>query len=373
MAAVSAVLGLLAALAILCLAPTPAIKVDGAQMHLRDGTGRSVGAALEVSSPNPAGQLMATAALPDVPAYRYDSVTFRVSGLDGATSPAVFWISRANPKAAHARPLSPEEVRAGRAALASDDRWRGDMMTFGLVAQGPLREPLRIDELQLQPGQIAWDATLAALWRNWTHVENWGGGSVNFHVGGLRNERRLTPVLFVALWGACALISFLLVRKLFLGRGGESSWATPLLVVLLAGGALLDARWQVDLLERARMTLAGGGQPPDKAEKLALEEMRARITDPQARLIVVTQDAVSYQTHRARYHLLPVRTSYGVERLPAAAQVRPGDYLLLLSYRDTIRYEAIAGVLATPETTLRVELLARSPAAGALFRILGGS
>jgi hypothetical protein len=58
-----------------------------------------------------------------------------------------------------------------------------------------------------------------------------------------------------------------------------------------------------------------------------------------------------------------------MDRLPTAAQARPGDYLLLLSYRGEIRYDAAAGVLATPQTTLGVELIARSPVAGALFRI----
>jgi hypothetical protein len=367
--AASALLGLALALLLLGLAPTPSTQLTGAQFQVREGAGKVVGDALEVSGLAPNGQIVLVAALPDIPAYRYASVAFRASGLEGTQSAAVFWISRAAPKDAHPRALTPDAIRAGRVVLAGDERWRGDMITLGFVAQGPMRGPIRLEAVELQPGSIGWDEAMGVVLRNWSHLEGWGGGSVNFHVGALRSERRLTPVVLVALWVACALVVFAGAAKLFLPAPARPSWPLALLVALLAGVAVLDLRWQFELMHRAGQTLKADGRPPDSDAQRALGELRSHITDPKARVIVVSDDPVGYDTHRARYHLLPVRTSFGMDRLPTAAQARPGDYLLLLSYRGEIRYDAAAGVLATPQTTLGVELIARSPVAGALFRI----
>ena len=103
--AASALLGLALALLLLGLAPTPSTQLTGAQFQVREGAGKVAGDALEVTGLAPSGQIVLVAALPDIPAYRYASVAFRASGLEGTRSAAVFWISRAAPKDAHPKAL----------------------------------------------------------------------------------------------------------------------------------------------------------------------------------------------------------------------------------------------------------------------------
>lgn len=368
----SALIGLMLAVGALLLSPTADLRVEGSQFQIREGGGRVVGSALELTGPGPNGQVMALVGLADIPAYRYGSVSLQVSGLEGASAPAVFWIARTAPKDAHPRPLSEAEVRSGQIALTADERWRGDMMAFGLVARGPLQGPIRLQSVEFVPAALGWEQVLSVMGRNWAHLEGWSGGSVNFHVGALRNERWLTPVVMAALWAAFALGALLVLGVLVTRRLRWRHWSLSLLLAWLGGWLLLDLRWQAELVNRARQTLAAEGAAPDVAQQRALVSMREKITEPNARVIVVSDDVVSYATHRARYHLLPLRSSFGVERLPRGDQVRPGDYLLLISYRGPIRFDSAAGLLTTGESTLRVELLARTPEAGALFRIISG-
>ncbi|MEN9417843.1 MAG: hypothetical protein RI988_1463 [Pseudomonadota bacterium] len=366
---ISAAIGLLLALLGLCVFPTPSVRLEGSQFQLREGSGKTVGAALEVAAASANGQVVAVSGVPELPAYRYRSVRFRATGLESSIQPAVFWIAGSAPRDAHARPLSAAEIQAGEAVLSSDDRWRGDIISFGVVTQGRLASPLRLEMVELLPAPLAWDETLALLVRNWTHLDSWSGGSVNFYVGALRSERRLTPVVMMAAWASLTLVVFALGQAVSRGRLTTRDWAPAAAATLLAGMFLLDLRWQADAAFRATRTLGSAEDVPDSSARRALEGFRALITEPRARVLVVTDDAGSYATQRARYHILPLRASYGMTRLPMPTESQPGDYLLLLSYKGPIRFDAANGLLITPERSLPVDLLARSPDAGALFRI----
>jgi len=341
------------------------LRFDSTRFQIASGQGLLTQNGFEITAAAPeTNQAMVVVSLDQpVEAEDFPNVSFKVPGLDQAVGAGMFWITAVEPTKGHPMPLTMEQVRSGRVSLETAPEWRGKILRIGFVVQGPWSAPVTFRELGVLPREVAF-SELAARWaRQWTHWTPWDGRAINFYMGAELTERQITPVVFTALWVLWAALIF------FAWRGEQLR--TTLAVLVLGGWALLDTRWQIDLWQRHGRELDEAVFLEDQRRQMMLSELKARQFDsrPDARIFIISADPTGYAAYRTRYHLAAANTSFGLDRLPSAAERREGDYLIVFGLRDRLEYSRSSGILESSSERISADLIANAPEIGGVFRV----
>lgn len=279
---------------------------------------------------------------------------------------ALLWVRKTDPDTIHEQRLNEQDGYPQPTLLDRSPDWRGEIVWVALGVKRAPEVPVVVRRVRLEP--LTMRAVLADLWRGWLHFSPWDGRSINVSFGG-REEQRL--FLLPLAFGAAALaIAMLAVharrRRIALPR----AW---LIVPIIASWLLVDARWQVHLVQQARATRALYAglslderhmRMDDAALYRFIEDNRGKLPDTPAR-VFATSD-LDYFRLRAGYHLYPHNVLAFDWADPAI--LRPGDYLLLFQKAD-VRFDVTHGVLIWPgDRRVAVEALAVNPGQG-LFRV----
>lgn len=356
------------------LAPT--LEMTAADLHLVVGTGERSATGLQVNAPGSKGIAMVQAAIRQLDAARYARASWQIDGRGAGQELRLVWAAAEDPRSTRERILTPEQVEGGSLDLTEETGWKGRIIAIGLVLKGTSAEPVLIRRLALHPGPASPAMVIRAIADAWAHSDGWSGRSINFDKtsagGGL-----LSPVQMAALWVGIALVLYGLLNPPW--KGARSP--LPYALALLIGWVAVDVRWQWDLGQRLAQTrslfsgldeqerqLAG----PDREFYPLLQDLRRHLTQPQARLLVVSAQPNTYLTNRIRYHLAPHNVYPDLTRLPGIRQTKPGDYLLLLGRLDEIRFDPDSKMLKSDRRSLPAKPVFSAPRLGALFQIEGG-
>jgi hypothetical protein len=354
------------------LSTEPSARFEGVSFQLLSGEGGFGQGGLELRQVGPNGQGIMGVRIRNLPAEKFGEISFSMLGLENAQGAGVYWHRKSDPGVSHARALSIDEVRNGRARLDVDPQWVGEIQTFGFIVQGPIKSAVVLRSLGFVPDNAAVSEVFSRLVQNWTSVTDWGGGSVNFYIGAERDERRLTPVAFGLTWLFSGLLIFLILRRM----GWVNDDELPVTAVAVAGflvvWAALDLRWQVDLWQRHFVPTDDALVAADERRAKLWAEVRPRLFNAQSRVFIVSDDPSGYLAYRTRYHLGATRSSFGMLRLPNVAERRAGDLILILGSREPLQVDRSKNLLFSPSESVPATLVFNSPELGTVFRVLGG-
>jgi hypothetical protein len=225
--------------------------------------------------------------------------------------------------------------------------------------------------MPLTTGQL-----LRQMVEDWTMFEDWSQRSINYTAGAPLNALVSTTVLMAALWVGFSAVLYAMFRPPRRAPGELMPYAA----LFLLGWLALDLRWQWDLGQRLERTAESFAGKDETARRLAaldgelyrfLLEVRRRLPEQPARLLIVSTDPGGFLAGRARYHLLPHNGYAGFARLPHPGEARPGDYVLILEPLNGVRYDHERQLLESAGVQLPAERL-YAAASGALFRVKGG-
>ncbi len=355
-------------------AVAPPLILTGAEWRLTQGQGEATAAGLSIRQPGPQGWVVAQGSARMMQAKLYRRLFWQVDGLAPDRELRLVWTTQAEPRTPRERVLPLAGPDGGALDLSAEPHWQGRIAMIGLMARGPLPQPLIIRRLELQPARL----TVAELWRraveDWTSFEDWSQRSINY-TSGAPLDALFPPVLIVALWIGFSAALY----ALFVPPRWRLSGLSPYAALFLLGWLTLDLRWQWDLTQRLERTRERFADKDGVERRLAdldgplyrfLGEVRQRLPEKPARLFIISNDPQGFWAGRARYHLLPHNGYAGLSQLPPASQARPGDYVLILSPLAAVAYNTAQRVLEGGKQRLPAELLYAAPV-GALFRVGG--
>jgi hypothetical protein len=265
---------------------------------------------------------------------------------------------------------------SGDLRLGGHPGWRGDLAVVGLLVRGPLPGPVVLRSLDLVPERLDGAELLPRLWKEWSAFEGWNVRSINFTAGGKRNGL-FPPTLAASIWVTlAALIHVGLARTRRRPPSGVS-----LVAIFLAGWAVLDLRWQVDLARQLRLThdqYAGkSGEEKrltaaDRPLYLFAKAVTRHLDAAPSRVFLVSEDLFGeryFRRVRTHYFLLPHNVSSLWTAVPQASQTRTGDYVLVMRPCGNVTFDPERGLLRTGDLPgLPVEPLLEEHE-GLLFRV----
>lgn len=351
------------------------LRVTGVQWQVAAGQGGPTAAGLEIRRPDARGWAAVQGSARMVRANLYRRLSWQVDGLAPGRELRLIWTTQAEPRIVRERALPPAGPNGGILDLSDEPHWQGRIALIGLTTYGPLPQPLVIRRLELQPARLSSAELLRRAVEDWTSFEDWSQRSINYTSGAPR-DALFPPVLIVALWVGFSAACYALLT---LPRWrAEGQW--PYAALFLLGWLALDGRWQWDLnqrLEQTRTRFAGKTEVERRLADLDgefyrfLSEVRQRLPESPARLLIISNDPGGFWAGRARYHLLPHNGYAGLAHLPYPNQAYPGDYVLMLAPLPGVTYHAEQQVLESGAQRLPVEPLYTTQA-GSLFRVRGG-
>ncbi|MBK1722427.1 hypothetical protein [Thiocystis violacea] len=352
-----------------------AIELSGDALQLVQGVGDETKDGLRITAPGANGMVMVQGAIRPFQAGDYARLRWQLSGLSAEQEVRFVWATETS----GGRPddlVIPQGARAeGAVDLTAVERWRGRVVACGLVVVGTVKAPLILSRIELQPraptiGQIA-----QAIWRDWTRDAGWTGRSINFEYAGADGAhvpRVLQALLWVLASGGLYLLLSLSAR--------DGRHPVPYVAIALIGWLSLDLGWQWSLLQRLATTkvlYAGLGQDerqeagPDRSFYPFLREIRQRIEPTTARLFIVTSDPNGYAAGRVRYHLFP-SNSLAVPSIDPGSGVRAGDYILMMSPEDRVRFDQAGQALVVDGYRVSATRELSNASLGGLFRVIDG-
>ena len=108
---------------------------------------------------------------------------------------------------------------------------------------------------------------------------------------------------------------------------------------------------------------------PDSALVQFMSGVRQRITSPDARVFVASQD--DYTGMRGSYYLYPLNVFWQRSRseLPAVRYIHSGDYIVLIN-PTAIRFDSQKSALLTPDREQILVKLLGGGGVGSLYRVI---
>jgi hypothetical protein len=250
------------------------------------------------------------------------------------------WIRADQPGRTHDQivPLD-RERRPEPAMLDRNPDWKGEIALVALGIKGAMQAPWTLRSVRIEP--VGTTAVVSDIVRGWRAFEGWDGRSINVLFGGREEQRAWLPALAFAASLAAALAMLVVAR-----RRGRRATTIALVAPFIAGWLVLDLRWQANLVEQARATIAQFGGRDWEARHLAMEDADlfkfvqsavAKMPSEPQRVFVGSD--FEYFRRRAGYHLYPhnvLAYSWG-----EAFQLKPGEYLLLYQKHD-VKFDGAA-------------------------------
>lgn len=298
----------------------------------------------------------------------YPMLRLALSGVHPDLETELYWTTADEPRELNYLPLARGDEAVTWHRLAGREQWQGRIVELGIVVYG-LRDggPMRLESVRLQP---ATRAVLARLtWQHWHEFQTWRQGAPNYYRG-VPEHAPLRPVPVAAAWllGSVAV----LVVAARIRRWRTKRLLPAAIVAALVPWLALDLLWQNRLADQVEVTRATFGGL-DQAEKRDREmdatlrrqiaEIRAALAPLRGKRLFLVHDSTRHDFHRlrAQYHLLPLNVYNFGHDLPDPADVRAGDYLLVLDETDRVRFDAEHGMLRDAETALPARVVARQP------------
>ncbi len=354
----------------------PPVVIASEQLQLVSGQGAKTAVGLEIRQPGPQGLAVIQAGTRGVRADRYRQFSWQISGLEPGTELRLVWETFAEPGVARQRLLPSTGADGGMLDLSAEPHWQDRIGGIGLLVRGPLAKPLLVRGLELRAPPLTTAQLLRQMVQDWTTFESWSQRSINF-TAGAPLDALFPPVVTVALWiGFSALLYALFTLPQRWSNHGVMPYAT----LFLLGWLALDVRWQWDLGQRLAQTMNSFAGKDETARRLAaldgdfyrfLLDIRQRLPQQPARVLIVSTQPSGFLAGRARYHLLPHNSYAGLAQLPDQNQARAGDYVLVLAPLNQVRYDRERQLLERGGVQLPAEML-HVAEAGALFRVRGG-
>lgn len=352
--------------------PAATAKVFGpADFTLTRGTGGSAPGALVITGLDETGTALVTANS-DLRSSDYPVIAWSGTSFSDLTDVRFLWRSDYAPGKLNSASV---RVSAGRLLpleMAKNPAWVGKISGVALAIRGPLAAPVQIGGMTAKTGGVREQAGDRV--REWLTFERWSGSSINTLTGGAEVQELPLPILLtvavVIAAGAWVLLAW---RR-------QRLEAVPVVLALLfvVAWLSLDALWTLNLSRQVAETRAQFGGKDWRDQHLAsddgalfgfIERARAKMPATPTRVFVVAD--ATYFRGRAAYHLYPHNVFFDptANTLPAAANLRPGDFLVVYQRRGVqynpeekrLRWDGGAGMAA--------EALLVEPG-GALFRIL---
>ena len=351
------------------------VVLTGASLQLASGQGAPTAAGLEIRQPGPQELTVVRGAVRRVQATLYRRLSWQVSGLQPEHEVRLVWATLDDPRTTRERVLPPDSADGGVLDLSSEPGWQGRIIAIGLVVRGPLAQPLVVRGLELRPMPLTTGQLLRQMVEDWTTFEDWSQRSINYIAGAPANAL-FPPVLMTALWIGFSAALY----ALFQPPRRAPGVLLPYAALFLLGWLALDLRWQWDLGQRLARTAESFAGKDETGRRLAaldgelyrfLLEVRQRLPEKPARLLIVSTDPGGFLAGRARYHLLPHNGYAGLGRLPHPGEAHAGDYVLMLTPLNDVRYDHERQLLESAGVQLPAEML-YAAASGALFRVKEG-
>lgn len=347
-------------------------RLEGAKLRVR-GAGRVEGDRVVIAAPGPDGNALAATNLePPLDARNFRYVTVRASGPWPSGGVSFAWRTKGDEAKVHRIELSPAGGRIQPAVLGSIDGWSGVVTGIGVIVRGDLAGPFSVESIELRPSS-GW-VTIEGILADWVEFEPWDGGSIHFMAGGNPALRHPLPLfLGVSFVGAIAL--YLLVIIL----GHTRFDARVALAIALLGWAVIDARWQLNLLKQLDITRWQYAGKSWEEKRLAAEdgrlfafmrEAKEKIGAAPAHVFVFADE--EFDRVRGAYHLYPRNVTVQPKRqsLLPAATFKAGDVLVVYRKRG-VEYSPADKTLRWEGTqAVKAEMIHFS-AGSAVFRVTG--
>jgi hypothetical protein len=352
----------------------PPVVLTGAHLQLISGQGAPTPDGLEIHQSGPQGLVVVQGSARGLQAMLYRRLFWQVDGLEATASVRLIWATLDDPGTTRERELPPAGSAGGELDLSAEPGWQGRIIAIGLVVRGPLARPLRVRRLELRPTPLTAGELLDRMATDWVTFEGWSQRSINYTASAPLGSL-FPPVLWVALWIGFSGLLYALYQPPRRMPGA----LTPYAALFLMGWLALDVRWQWDLGQRlARTAETFAGKDETGRRRAALDgdlyqfilDVRQKLPQQPARILIVSVDPAGFWAGRARYHLLPHNGYAGFARLPGATQARPGDYVLILAPLSGIHYDHERRILESEGARLPVTIV-HSAAEGLLFQVRG--
>ncbi len=313
-------------------------------------------------------QVVMMALVPRFPTKLYEAVSWKAKGFTEASGGALLWITTQGGNRVFVRRLTLPDVREGRINIGGHPDWSGDVDRVGLLIQGPWQGPVTFESIQIEPRprSPSMEESLALAGRIWSSLEGWQGGSINF-LGVTGRGERFTPTVTVALWCLFAAGFF----WVFSGSLPRQARVGSVAAIFLMGWWVLDARWQLTLLQNIEDARAAPEQITNVDANLALSAVKEVLPGKSERIFVISNDPNAFDALRARYLLAPHRVFVGFRSLSELSMLREGDRILVISTPERLQFDTGNQLLMAGETRLKAELISSNVAYGSLFRYLG--
>ena len=329
--------------------PAAAVKTwSPRELSVVKGAGEIVDGALRVGRTDGEGQALVVAT-GEFRARDFAAIEWDVAGATALTDFRLVWRSDYAPQKLIAIPIRVDSNRLLPVDVTNQPDWLGRITFLGLLARGPLPEPLRVRAVSAKPmGALG---VLGDRVREWMTFERWTGTSINVVSGGGDTQLLPLPLLLAGATVLTGIVVWIVLR--IRRRPGAAELAGWLAAMFVASWFVLDARWMWNLARQSRETVALYGNKDWREKHLVgedaplfafIEKVRASLPAQPARVIVAADE--NYFRNRAAYHLFPHRVQYDPlgNVLPGPAQLRPGDWMVVYQRRG-VAYDPKAGLL----------------------------
>jgi hypothetical protein len=255
----------------------------------------------------------------------------------------LLWRSDYTPGKVSSIGLTVESGRVMPVLVSGNGEWIGTIRGLALAIRYAGAETIRVR------GVVAKPSTMAGIVKDrmgeWLAFEGWSGTSINSVTGGADIQDLPLPLLLAA--GsllACGCVALLAWRR---GVAPRHAVAIAFGGTLLAGWAILDARWTFNLARQVGVTAELFAGKTSEQKHLASEDgplyqfiERARAVMPATPVRVFVVAEAHYFRGRAAFHLYPHNVYFDPyhDWLPAAGMLRPGDWVVVYKRRG-VQYD----------------------------------
>lgn len=303
--------------------------------QLAAGSGDLTEQGFAVTRPGPRGQTLVLIELPDrLQTARFSRVEVRaVDRLPSSLT--LVWSASESFRQTGSQAIERVDEVVGQALIAGHSDWQGEIFFLAIEQSGFVSGSWTIESLILHPHSPGFLELQQMLWASFFSFDPWAQRNPNF-IRPLDAPLQVWPVLTVALWIMLSA-GFMLLFDMRPARTAAIWFILPAVI----GWALLDLRWQAELMYKAQRTYSTFAGVP-KAERFSLDldgaffDFLDRLQTEHERSEFRRVFAISefeFLRKRARFHL----AAWAVREAPASAMtpalsslLEPDDLILLL-------------------------------------------
>ena len=312
-------------------------------LHLARGAGRLVRDELFVTAPDATGMTVISVAT-DLRSIDYAAIAWIAVDVPEDAQASLLWQTDYAPNKINTVPLRVEAGRLLPVLLVKEAQWIGRVNGIALGILGNLPQPMIVRGVQAKPmgaGEVLSDRA-----HEWLAFEPWTGTSINTVTGGTDFQELPLPLLLAAAIALATLALALVrhVRPIWL----SAPVGTALIAYFIGAWLLLDMRWTWNLMRQTQSTSERYSGKSWEEKRLNnddgtlfafVQNVLKVLPEKPARIFVVADE--HYFRGRAAYHLYPHNVFFDPRNnlMPAADQLRPGDWLLVYQHKG-VQYDA---------------------------------